>query len=110
MSERGFFIFKFMEIESTLRSTELKAVNGFLRSIFDAAGDPIVLIGTDYEVKFMNRAAQENFVDGREKEAAYCYQLFYDRNTPCCGTAYPCSLERVRESLRPFTVVQEHPK
>jgi signal transduction histidine kinase len=84
---------------------ERKAAHKLLQATIDGLCDPILLIGDDYQVQLMNRAARNNHDVGTKP---LCYQILHRRDTPCDGAAHPCPLARVRESLRPVTVVHEH--
>jgi PAS domain S-box-containing protein len=85
-----------------------KAAHELLQATIDGVNEPIILIGTDYQVKLMNQAVRDNYPIGKRTGPVYCYQVFHHRDTPCRGAAHPCPLEQVRESLRPITVVHEH--
>jgi PAS domain S-box-containing protein len=87
----------------------LEAAHTFQQSILDGVTEPIMVIGTDYRVQLMNRAAREfssQSVGG--PEAMFCYEISHRRETPCRGEEHPCPLDRVRESGQPVTVVHEH--
>ncbi|MCP4600275.1 MAG: PAS domain S-box protein [Proteobacteria bacterium] len=91
------------------RTAELVATHNLLNTTIDGVQDPILLIGINYEIKWMNQAARNNFVPGNGEEPLYCYQVSHNRDMPCNhGTAIPCPVEQVRESMRPVTVVHEH--
>ena len=68
-----------------------------------------MVIGLDYRVKLMNRAARE-FLSGSAdaSKSLLCHQVFDRRETPCDGIEHPCPLGQVRESGQPVTVVHEH--
>jgi signal transduction histidine kinase len=87
----------------------LEAAHAFQQSILDGVTEPIMVIGTDYRVQLMNRAAREfSSASAGGPEAILCYRISHRRETPCEGTEHPCPLERVRESGQPVTVVHEH--
>lgn len=68
-----------------------------------------MLIGEDYVVKLMNRAAREFSAVGADSEGAlYCFQVSHQRDTPCEGDEHPCPLQKIRETGEPITVVHEH--
>ncbi len=87
----------------------LKAARAFEQSIIDGVAEPIMVIGTDYGVRLMNRAAQE-FSTGPEgtAEPALCYRISHQRAAPCSGLEHPCPLEKVRQLGKPVTVVHQH--
>ncbi|MCP4540201.1 MAG: PAS domain S-box protein [Chloroflexi bacterium] len=87
----------------------LEAVHTFQQSIIDGITRPIIVVGVDYLVKLMNRAAREIWVkDIDESRPLFCYQISHQRETPCDEAEFPCPLERVRESGQPVTVIHEH--
>lgn len=89
--------------------SSLEAAHTYQQSIIDGVAEPIMVIGIDYGVKLMNRAARE-FSSGSTStsEPLQCYQVSHQRETPCDGTEHPCPLEQVRKSGQPVTVVHEH--
>jgi len=96
-------------IERKRAHEALEAAHGFQQSIIDAVAEPIMVIGVDYRVKLMNRAARE-FSSGLTDtlKPLFCYQISHQRETPCNGMKHPCPLEKVRESGQPVTVMHEH--
>jgi PAS domain-containing protein len=86
----------------------LEAAHAFQQSILDGATEPIMVIGTDYRVQLMNRAAREfSSESAGGPKAALCYRISHRREMPCVGTEHPCPLDRVHESGQPVTVVHE---
>ena len=85
------------------------AAHALQQAVIDALTEPIMVIGVDYRVRLINRAARE-FSSGSADipEPARCYQVSHWRDTPCNGTEHPCPLLQVRESGQPVTVVHEH--
>jgi PAS domain S-box-containing protein len=87
----------------------LKAAHAFQQSIIDGVAHPILVIGADYRVKLMNRAAREfSYGDIDTSEPVYCYQVSHQREEPCNGIEHPCPMERVRQSGQPVTVIHQH--
>ncbi|NIO68335.1 MAG: PAS domain-containing protein, partial [Anaerolineae bacterium] len=87
----------------------LEAAHAFRQAIIDGVAEPIMVIGIDYRVRLMNRAAREFSSGGADvSESLLCYQISHRRETPCDGIEHPCPLEQVRESGQPVTVVHEH--
>ena len=77
--------------------------------IIDGIAEPIMLIGEDYVVRLMNRAAREfSAVSEVSYKPLYCYQLSHRRNTPCQGLNHPCPIQMVRETGKTVTVIHEH--
>jgi PAS domain-containing protein len=87
----------------------LETAHRFQQSIIDGVAESIMVIGADYRVQLMNRAAREFSSGGASaSKSARCYQISHRKETPCGGTEHPCPLKRVRESGQPVTVVHEH--
>jgi len=87
----------------------LEAAYAFQQTIIDGVAEPIMVVGTDYRVKLMNRAARESLPGGTgASESPLCHQVCCQRETPCEGMEHPCPLEQVRQSGQPVTVVHEH--
>lgn len=79
------------------------------QAIIDGLAEPIMVIGMDYGIELMNRAARQNWAGAASKsEAPLCYEVGHRRDTPCDGVEHPCPLEEVRHSGGPVTVVHQH--
>jgi diguanylate cyclase (GGDEF)-like protein len=78
----------------------------FLKVIVDSLADPIIVIGNDFRIKWMNRAARE--LMPKDFDGQFCYQLHHDRKSPCDEEDCPCPLKMFSESTEPRTVVHEH--
>ncbi len=81
----------------------------FLHSLINEVPDPILVIGTDFRIKFANRAAQNFsncFVCKGEKEP-FCHNLVYNINFQCSTLGRPCPLIEVLESNKPVVVEHE---
>lgn len=79
----------------------------FLQSVIDGVPDCILVIGPDYEVKLMNRAARE-FSLKFSGAFQQCYKIFHRREKPCMSAGHNCPLEEVRKTGQPDRVVHEH--
>ncbi len=82
----------------------------FLTSIIDEVADPIIVIGTDFKVKFANRAAC-NFA--RDNACIHvtepsCHKLIFDSDTPCTKAGRSCPLIMVLENDKTATIESEH--
>ena len=87
----------------------LKAAYEFQQSIIDGVAHPIMVIGADYQVKLMNRAAREfSGEDIDVSKPVFCYQVSHQHQAPCIGTDHPCPMEQVRQSGQPVTVIHQH--
>jgi len=80
-----------------------------LQHVLDSVADFLLVIGTDFRVKLMNRAAREFHAVAAKDPAlpAFCYQLFFGLDNPCDGQGYACPLIRVLESGQQVRVEQE---
>jgi two-component system sensor histidine kinase UhpB len=88
---------------------QLEAANSMQQSILDGVAEPIMVIGTDYEVVIANRSAREFSIgDSQGSMPVYCYQISHRREKPCDGFEHPCPIQKVRDSGGPVTVVHEH--
>jgi two-component system sensor histidine kinase UhpB len=88
---------------------ELESVHAFQQSIIDGVAESIMVIGTDYQVLAVNRAAREFATGGADlAKPFHCYQISHHREIPCDGVDHPCPLQDVGESGQPVTVIHEH--
>ncbi len=95
------------ELQAAL--SKLQTVYAFQQSIIDSIAEPIMVIDANYQVKLMNRAAQEFSPQGIEDtEPVFCYQVSHQCEAPCKGRKHPCPMELIRQSGKPVTVIHEH--
>lgn len=88
---------------------ELETAYAFQQSIIDGLADPLMVIGTDYKVKMVNRATREYAAEGVPiAEPVFCYQVSHQRETPCDGGSHPCPLHEVKEMGLPVSVIHQH--
>ncbi len=81
----------------------------FLYSLVNEVPDPILVVGTDFRVKFANRAAQNfsnSFICKADKEP-FCHNLVYNLDFQCSRVGRPCPLIEVLESNKPVVVEHE---
>jgi diguanylate cyclase (GGDEF)-like protein/PAS domain S-box-containing protein len=78
----------------------------FLKAIVDSLADPVTVIGNDFRIKWMNRAARE--IMPKDYDGQFCYQLHHGRKSPCSEEEHLCPLKMLSESVEPQTVVHEH--
>ena len=80
-----------------------------LQRTIDGIPEPVMYIGLNYELKKINRSAQEE-LDTYHKNASvsYCYQLCHNQDAPPSSGKYPCPLEQVRATHQPATVTHEY--
>jgi PAS domain S-box-containing protein len=95
--------------DSKLAKDELETAHAFQQAIIDGIAEPIMVIGSDYQVLLANRAAREFATGGADlTKPHYCYQVSHHRETPCDGLDHPCPLKKVGELGQPVTVSHEH--
>jgi len=93
------------EIERADRDTPLD-IN--LQDIMDSIEDELLVIDSEYRVRFANSLVQDRFQKAAESPIGrLCYEVFYDRDKPCTASLLDCPLKKVLESGKMTTVV--HP-
>ena len=68
-----------------------------IQAILDSLPDPVIVISPDFQVRFMNKAAQSFAVNcSIDPEGACCYQLLHNRTSPCEGgeDGVPCPVKK----------------
>lgn len=83
---------------------ELTQSHAFLQSVIDGVAEPIMVIGMDYHVKLMNKAAKK-FSHSSE---TLCYRISHKQDKPCSGLEHPCPLKEVKKSGKATIVLHEH--
>ncbi|HEX73788.1 MAG TPA: PAS domain S-box protein [Dehalococcoidia bacterium] len=99
-----------LEIIERRRAQEtLEAAHMYQQSVIDGVAESIMVVGVDYHVKLMNRAARQ-FSSALTDTAKplFCYQVSHQRETPCDGIEHPCPMEKARQSGLTVTVVHEY--
>ncbi len=85
-------------------TVEQEKSNRFLQTIIDSVAEPMIVIGMDYRIRLMNRAAKEVSPRG-----TFCYNISHDRDEPCEGSeSHPCPLREVTESKSPAVAIHRH--
>jgi len=80
----------------------------FLQSIIDNVSDPVLVVGTDFRVKLLNRAARE--FPGRKgratevAETSHCYRVLFGQELPCAAMGKECPLVEVVDKGVPVVV------
>jgi diguanylate cyclase (GGDEF)-like protein/PAS domain S-box-containing protein len=80
----------------------------FLQSIIDGVADPILVIGTDYQVLLMNAAAKRNAPKNDDDSCLTCYCVLHHVRSPCSQRELACPLRQVIESGEPMRVIHRH--
>lgn len=85
----------------------------FLQSIINGVSDPVVVVGTDRRVKFINQAARDfSGIEGESggfPENAHCHQILFRSEQSCDCLGRQCPLLEVLEIGKPVTVAQDIP-
>ena len=88
--------------------TDREATMQLMQTTLDGMNDPVVLIGTDYQVLWANKAMQENYVGEERPKPFFCYQISHNRDNPCDSSTCTCAMNEVCRELKPVTVMHEH--
>ncbi len=100
-------------LDITTRKNEqlkIEKEHKFLQTVINGIHDPVMIINKDYSVKIMNNAVQES-VRGRtfiDPSSPKCYEISYNRNTPCEGINEPCPLKEVLQSGKKTKLLYKH--
>ncbi len=87
----------------------LEAERAFLQDVIDGIEDPLLVIGTDYQVLRMNRTARETAADaGLAETCLKCHQVSHRCELPCSGQDHPCPLEQVMATGLPCKLIHNH--
>ena len=80
-----------------------------LQDIVDIMEDELLVIDSEYRVRFARLAGQGIFRKRTESSpiGRLCYEVFHGRDRPCGAPLWDCPLEKVMESGSITTVV--HP-
>jgi diguanylate cyclase (GGDEF)-like protein/PAS domain S-box-containing protein len=80
-----------------------------METLMDGMLDPLMVIGTDYRLLAMNRAARDYLREGESlADGLRCHKVTHKSETPCCGDQHPCPLAMVRETGKRVRVEHEH--
>lgn len=80
-----------------------------LQNIVDGVEDEILVIDSEYRVRFANAAVRDRF--NKEAESLIgrlCYDVFYGRDVPCNEPLWDCPIRKVLRSGKMTTVI--HPQ
>jgi PAS domain S-box-containing protein len=88
---------------------ELESTRAFLQSVIDGVTDSIMVIGSDYRVRLINKTAKEiHSVDLPLTDSHLCYKISHHVKEPCHGTEHPCPLRVAIETKEPVTLIHHH--
>lgn len=81
----------------------------FLQHVIDGIDDPILVIGTDYQVLRMNRVARDIAEQsGFDVHCASCFQISEARQRPCASAEHVCPLRAVQETRQPCKLIRHY--
>lgn len=87
----------------------MEEAHAFQQAIIDGVPEPIMVIGEDYRIKLMNRAARHFLLgDFGTSTPIFCHQLSHQLEAPCQGLEHPCPLVLARARGQPVTVMHKH--
>ncbi|HEY94862.1 MAG TPA: GAF domain-containing protein [Dehalococcoidia bacterium] len=99
MESTGSTVQKFTE------SAELEVI---LQDVLDAIEDEIVIINTEHKIIYTNSVLRNRVQNGEESFIGRrCYEVLYNRNSPCSEPLWDCLLKKVIEKGKQSTVI--HP-
>ena len=79
-----------------------------LQDIVDGVEDELLVIDSEYRVRFANSAARDRLQKGAESLVGrLCYEAFYGRDKPCSAPLWDCTLNEVLQSGSMTTAI--HP-
>ena len=85
-------------IERTRLTEAVKHSEMFLRTAINSITTPFAVINaTDYTVERANDAYGGEKVTGLK-----CYEVSHQRSTPCTGDDYPCPMQEIKRTGKPF--------
>ncbi|MFC1513108.1 PAS domain S-box protein [Thermodesulfobacteriota bacterium] len=90
---------------------ELRQAHAFLHSVMDGMSESIMVIGTDYGVRTLNKAARELYAENlgdQDPEDLFCYQVVHGYQEPCDEESHRCPLRRIIDTGKPYSAVKTH--
>ena len=82
------------EIEPTFEDLQSSA----LQELLSGVEDELLVIGSDYQIRFANLAAQRNLNQKSALVGKPCYQALQGRDKPCNPPLWECPLRKVLDS------------
>ncbi|WP_287126202.1 PAS domain-containing protein [Desulfobacter sp.] len=99
MAERLGHIIERLRLAEAVKDSEI-----FLRTAINSITIPFAVINaTDYTVELANDAYGGEKVTGLK-----CYAVSHQRSTPCTGDDYPCPMQEIKRTGKPFFGEQLH--
>lgn len=94
--------------ERRAAEAQLATQHLFLQTVIDSVLDPIMVVGTDYRVQLMNRAAAR-LQSNMDTADSLCHQVAHGRAAPCSDQKHHCPLDLAQRQRTPVTLLHEHP-
>ena len=93
-----------------LAEKALKQQHKYLQNIIDGIDDTIMVIEEDYTIKTMNSVVKKSFLknDTVDLKNKKCYEVLYNRETPCSGAEYLCPLPHVLKTKESLKVIHKN--
>lgn len=80
-----------------------------LEAIIDGIPDPVMVIGKDYIVTFLNRAARNKLgADNKALNGLHCYEVPNGRSVPCDASREVCPLDKVFKTGKHVKTYHQH--
>jgi two-component system sensor histidine kinase NreB len=90
------------------KELEMRKSDITLQDVVDGVEDGLLVIDSNYRVRFANSAARAGLQKGAKSlVGSLCYKAFYSRDKPCSAPLWECPLEEVLQSGKVTTVI--HP-
>ncbi len=83
--------------------------NKHLDSMLNSMSDPVLLICNDFNVKIMNKEAQNSINPAAIADASSpkCYEVLCGKKEPCSVTNHPCPLSMVNKSKQRESIIHK---
>jgi len=92
------------------RSAGLAGVDISLQDVMDGIEDKLVVIDSEYRVRFANLAVRERLQEDTESLVGrHCFEVFRDGDKPCGSPLWKCPLREVLHSGSRTTIVHPDP-
>ena len=89
-------------------TSRTRALDITLQDVVDGVEDELLVIDSEYRVRFANSEVRGRFQRGAKSPIGrLCYQVFHDRDRPCSAPLWDCPLREVLQSGSMTTVI--HP-
>ena len=82
----------------------------YYQSIIDGVSDSLMVVDKEFNVVIMNEVAKSKQygLEINRDSKIKCYELSYNRKTPCDDDAHPCPLQQVFERQKARSLVHNH--